>query len=110
MNLDADGQVLGHRCESCGHTTVQACHRCPKCGGEVTGASFAPSGVVWSSTVVRIPIPGREPPFGLAYVDIDDGPRILAHVRSDSVSAIPVGSRVRITANSRDGDLEVSTV
>ncbi len=105
MNLDADGRILGQRCISCGHTTTQPCHRCPKCGGEVAGANFAPSGAVWSSTVVRIPIPGREPPFGLAYVDLDDGPRILAHVQGNGDTAIPVRSRVSVT--SKDGDLEV---
>jgi uncharacterized OB-fold protein len=110
MNLDADGRVLGQRCRTCGHTTVQPCHRCPKCGGEVAGASFGPTGEVWSSTVVRIPIPGRQPPFGLAYVDLDDGPRVLAHVPGGGDTALPVGSRVSISSISRDGDLEVVTV
>ncbi|OLL75059.1 hypothetical protein Ae168Ps1_3460c [Pseudonocardia sp. Ae168_Ps1] len=54
---------------------------------------------------MRIPVPGRTPPFALAYVDLDDGPRILAHVPGPA--APPVGGRARLVAPTGSGDLAV---
>jgi uncharacterized OB-fold protein len=61
---------------------------------------------VWSATVVRIPVPGRTPPFALAYVDLDDGPRVLAHVPG-AQAAPAVGARARLVAPTDSGDLAV---
>ena len=64
---------------------------------------FGPGGTVWSSTVVRIPVAGREPPVALAYVDLDDGPRVLVHAPL-APDAPAVGSRVVLVAPTAAGD------
>ena len=74
-----DGAVVGATCERCGFSTAPATPRCPSCGGPSRAAAFAPRGTVWASTVIHIPVGERLPPFGLAYIDLEDGPRILAH-------------------------------
>lgn len=61
---------------------------------------------MWSSTVVRVPVPGRTPPYAMAYVDVDDGPRILAHVDGPA-ERIAVGTRVTLTIGDAEGDLTV---
>lgn len=94
--------VVGARCTRCGHRVAFARPRCPACRGPVEAAEFGPGGTVWSSTVVRIPVPGREPPYALAYVDLDDGPRVLTHL--DGTAAPDVGTRVRLTASAPDPD------
>jgi len=66
-------------------------------------ATFGPKGTVFSSTVLRIPVPGRTPPFTLAYVDVDDGPRILTHVAGSDEALLP-GSRVALAGWSEQGD------
>ena len=71
----------------------------------MTEAEFGPDGTVWSATVVRIPVPGRMPPYALAYVDLDDGPRVLAHADD----AVPIGARVRLK-ESTDGDVRVEVL
>jgi hypothetical protein len=68
----------------------------------VEPARFAATGTVWSSTVVAIPVGERRPPFGLAYLDLDDGPRVLVHLAEPQV--LRAGTRVRITGTDR-GDL-----
>ena len=106
--LTASGRVVGRRCAACGHVTVHPRVRCPECGDRLESTSFGPVGQVWSSTVVRIPIPEREPPFALVYVDLDDGPRLLAHVQRDGEAiAPPIGSRVRVVGMTNTGDIEV---
>lgn len=58
---------------------------------------------MFSSTVLRIPVPGRTPPFTLAYVDVDDGPRILAHVDGSDEALVPE-SRVALSGWTELGD------
>jgi uncharacterized OB-fold protein len=90
-----DGELAGGRCRICGYATAPMTPRCPNCGGVVGPASFPAGGRVWSATVIHIPVGERQPPFGLAYVDIDDGPRILAH--STGEKPLEVGARVTIS-------------
>jgi uncharacterized OB-fold protein len=52
--------------------------------------------------VVAIPVGTHRPPFGLAYVDLDDGPRVLVHLAEPAV--LELGTRVEITGTD-DGDL-----
>jgi len=66
-------------------------------------AVFGPGATVFSSTVLRIPVPDRTPPFTLAYVDVDDGPRILAHVDGPDEVLVP-GSEVVLSGWSEHGD------
>ncbi|MFC5061506.1 Zn-ribbon domain-containing OB-fold protein [Actinomycetospora atypica] len=99
--------VAGGRCRRCHEAHAFRWPRCATCGGELEPATFGPGGTVWSSTVVRIAVPGRTAPYVLAYVDLDDGPRVLAHVAptaDDAVEAVPIGSPVLLTSPSPAGD------
>jgi uncharacterized protein len=98
-----DGAVLGDRCTACRYPAAQqGLPWCPVCYAPVEADRFAPTGTVWSSTVVAIPVGDRRPPFGLAYLDLDDGPRVLVHLAEPAV--LPAGTRLRITGTDR-GDL-----
>jgi uncharacterized OB-fold protein len=104
--LEGD-QVAGVRCTACGYPAAVPRPRCPVCAADVAAASFGPEGVVWSSTVVNIPLPGREGAYGLAYVDLDDGPRILAHTEAEG-GRLEIGTRVRILSGpTESGDIAV---
>jgi hypothetical protein len=107
---DGRWQVAGARCRACRHAVAYRWPRCPVCGGTLAEVLFSSLGTVWSSTVVRIPVPGRMPPYALAYVDLDDGPRVLAHIDGGTDSPVPVGSRVELAAPSDNGDLRVETL
>ncbi|WP_344422138.1 OB-fold domain-containing protein [Pseudonocardia ailaonensis] len=98
-----DGAVLGVRCTACRYPAAQSgIPWCPSCYGPVEAARFTATGAAWSSTVVRIPVGERRPPFGLAYVDLDDGPRVLVHLAEPAV--LTLGARLRITGTDA-GDL-----
>lgn len=101
-----DGTVLldGGRCDACGYPTTAVLPRCPECGGTSVPARFGPGGTVFSATVLRVGVPGRTPPYGLAYVDVDGGPRILAHVDGDHERALPPSSRAVLCGWSEAGD------
>lgn len=106
--VDADDgpAVAGVRCTACGHPSAFPRPRCPACRGPVVPALFGPTGRVWSSTVVRIPVPGRTPPYALAYVDLDDGPRVLAGAEGDA--ALAMGTPVRLLPADPAGDVRVA--
>ena len=90
-----DGRVAGWRCGDCGHAVAQESPWCPNCSAAaLEPESFGPGGTVWAGTVVHLPVGRWLPPFGLAYVDLDDGPRVLAH--TTDVRVVPVGCRVRL--------------
>ncbi len=97
-------ELTGSRCPNCRHPMTTTPPRCPVCGHDsMEAATFGPRGTVFSSTVLRIPVPGRTPPFTLAYVDMDDGPRILAHVVGPDEALVP-GSRVVLSGWNGHGD------
>ncbi|MFZ2177856.1 MAG: OB-fold domain-containing protein [Rhodococcus sp. (in: high G+C Gram-positive bacteria)] len=103
-------QIKGWICENCRHPLALPAPWCPLCRGALHDAQWGPSGRVWSSTVLRVPLPGRTPPLILAYVDLDDGPRVLGHVSSEVVERLHVGERVTLVGPSPDGDLLFATV
>jgi uncharacterized OB-fold protein len=106
--LEPDGsvRVQGWRCTSCGHPLALAAPWCPRCRSTLEPAAFGPKGVVWASTVLRVPLPGREPPYALAYVDLDAGPRVLGHLAgSGEPHRLKAGTTVALAAPSPEGDL-----
>ncbi|MGV9671492.1 Zn-ribbon domain-containing OB-fold protein [Gordonia sp. NPDC003504] len=97
-----DGILRGARCTRCRHALPQTdVPWCPVCFGEIEPAGFAPAGTVWAATTVRMPVGRWSPPFALAYVDVDDGARVLVHVSADP--APHAGGRVSF--DGRGGDL-----
>jgi hypothetical protein len=79
--------LLGFSCKGCDRRYAIAARECRGCRGELVESVFGPTGMVWASTVVRIGSAGRTPPYTLAYVDLADGPRLLAHVAGEAVRA-----------------------
>ncbi len=83
----ADGRLAGSRCPACGLVAVPAVARCSTCWTVTeTVDDIEPVGTVWSSTVVHLPVGPYEAPFGLAYVDLDVGARVLAHTHGDTTN------------------------
>lgn len=96
--------VKGWRCTVCRHAIALPAPWCPVDREPLESQDFGPAGAVWSATVVRVPLPGRTPPYALAYVDLDDdGPRLLAHV-SATAARLHAGDRVVLAGMNAEGD------
>ena len=103
--VDGD-RIRGARCRACGYPTAPPAPWCPACHQlDTIDAAFGPGGAVWSSTVVHIPVGRWKPPYAIAYVDLDDGPRVLAHLQHPVV--LPPGTRVRVSGRTENGDIVV---
>ena len=99
--------VRGMVCTACGCPSAVRVPWCPRCQSETTERLFGPKGTVWSSTIVHLRVPNRQSPYALAYVDLDQGPRVLAHV--DAAEArLAVGQVVRLIEATADGDVQVT--
>jgi uncharacterized OB-fold protein len=101
------GRLAGSRCTACGAVAVPAVARCSACWATTDDVDdIDPVGTVWSSTIVHLPVGPYEAPFGLAYVDLDAGARVLAHTPGDAatVALVAPETRVRLEPNEH-GDL-----
>jgi uncharacterized protein len=88
--------VAGGRCTANRHPLIRLFARCPRCRGEVEAALFGPTGTIWATTRVHVPaFAGDDVPYVLAYVDLDEGPRVLLRL-TNTPDGAAVGDRVRL--------------
>jgi hypothetical protein len=107
-----EGEVLlGARCATCGHAHTIRVSRCTRCGAAgLEDARFGPEGTVWSTTTLHVASGSRSAPYTLAYVDVDGGPRVLAHVADGPRLKLRVAERVRLAGQTAAGDPLVEVV
>jgi uncharacterized OB-fold protein len=93
----ADGRLVLPVCDACGHHIWYPRSWCPVCGDEaVTWTELSGRGTVYACTVLR---KGMGPwaasaPYVAAYVELAEGPRILANVVTDDPGRVRIGDAV----------------
>lgn len=97
-----EGRLVLQRCASCGRYQFYPRPFCLACGdGAVEWVDAAGRGTVYSITTVRMSVlPDLEPPYDVALVELDEGPRFLGRT---STAGIAIGERVRAEW-ARDGE------
>jgi uncharacterized OB-fold protein len=90
------------RCLGCGHHQFPPRPHCVRCGGvELEWRRAGGEGTIYSLTVVRFPVaPELPPPYAVALVELDEGPRLLANLDGPPG---PIGARVRVAWREREG-------
>jgi uncharacterized protein len=95
-------RLVVQRCTSCGKHQFYPRPFCLSC--EATAMEWveaAGTGTIYSITTVRIPVVDElKPPYFLALVDLDEGPRLLTNIEGDSAT---IGDRVTVAWRSRNG-------
>ncbi len=94
----AEGRLVLPVCDSCGHHIWYPRSWCPVCGGpDVTWTELSGRGTVYARTVLHKAMgPWREAaPFVVAYVELDEGPRLLTNVVAADPTSVQVGDPVR---------------
>jgi len=93
----AEGRLVLPVCDACGHHIWYPRSWCPVCGGDaVTWTEMSGRGTVYACTVIR---KGMGPwaagaPYVGAYVELDEGPRILTNVVTDDPTSVRIGDAV----------------
>tara|TARA_B100000686_G_C16571515_1_gene853185 strand:+ start:226 stop:651 length:426 start_codon:yes stop_codon:yes gene_type:complete len=98
--------VVGGQCSECDYSMITAPPLCPRCGNStMKEETFGPKGKVFSSTVMHFSLEGRKGPTTLAYIDLEQGPRLLVHINNFSEDyGPPPGSIVTIVGQTEQGD------
>jgi len=78
MSADAPAGVRLGKCMTCHVRFLPVDGPCPKCGSRSTEPYVSPGiGTVLASTSLEVPPPGWQRPHPLAFVEVEDGVRLL---------------------------------
>ena len=88
------GRLLVKKCQDCGRHHHYPRGICPFCfSSAVQWTDAAGKGTIYSYTVVRRGVPE---PFCLAYVELDEGPRMLTNIVDCDLDAVRIGQPVQV--------------
>lgn len=89
------GELVIQRCGACRSATAQPVVLCPKCGAPaLSWEQSSGRGTVYSVTVVRSG-PGRDAPYCVALVDLEEGPRLMSRVEGLPPEEVRIGVAVK---------------
>lgn len=94
------GVLLVPHCNACGEAFWYPRSFCPFChSGDLDWRESSGSGAIYSFTVVeRAGGPWEAAlPYVVAYVELDEGPRLLTNIVDCDPTALTVGQRVSVT-------------
>ncbi len=76
------GELRLQRCDDCSHVYFPPRPFCPACGSRAVSV-FKASGkaILYSYVISHRPAPGFTPPFAVAVVELEEGPRMMSNIR-----------------------------
>ena len=94
----AEGRLMLVRCDACQSVVWYPRGFCPDCGGRaLTWFEATGLGTVYSFTITRRGLgPWKDAgAYVMAYVELDEGPRVLTNIVGCAVDDVAIGQRVR---------------
>jgi uncharacterized OB-fold protein len=75
------GELRLQRCDDCAHVYFPPRPFCPRCGHREVEV-FCASGraALYSYVIHHRPAPGFEPPYAIAVVELEEGPRMMTNI------------------------------
>jgi uncharacterized OB-fold protein len=103
----AAGELRVQHCPSCDALRHPPGPMCPACGAEKQDWIVASGrGAVFSYVVHHHPkVPGHEPPFVVALVELEEGVRILGNLVDVDPGAVTIGQPVEVAFTKIDEEL-----
>lgn len=99
----AEGRLVIPSCVACEHYIWYPRANCPSCGAAAHWREVSGRGVVYTYTICHRG--GGEyadaVPYVLAYVELDEGPRVMTNVVDCDAADVSIGSAVRAVFHSR---------
>lgn len=102
-------KVLGYQhCDDCGTVVFYPRRHCTGClGSNLTWQASAGEGSIYSFSVIRQsyhPFFRTKVPFAVAWIDLDEGPRILSNITGvgDPSAELSIGQRVQVDWEEHD--------
>lgn len=89
----AEGRLLIKRCGACGEPHYYPRALCPFClSADTRWEEATGTGAIYSLSIMRR---GKDAPYTLAYVTLDEGPAVLTNLDGDP-DRLAIGQRVRV--------------
>jgi uncharacterized OB-fold protein len=95
----AAGDFLLPKCTSCGRHHWYPRPKCPFCFGDCDWTKSAGTGQVYSYSVMR----AAKPAFVIAYVALDEGPKVLTNITGTAPEDVTIGMRVKVQFKPTEG-------
>jgi uncharacterized OB-fold protein len=95
----ADGRLLLKRCDDCGTVSWYPKFLCASCGSlHLLSFDASGRGEVYSFTVVHrgLGVYAEAAPYVIAYVELEEGPRVLTNIVGCAPDVVHIGQRVRL--------------
>jgi uncharacterized OB-fold protein len=93
----SEGRFVLQRCESCDIVVWFPRKHCPECWSEtLTNFDASGGGTVYSFTIIRKVANDykQATPFVVAYVELDEGPRVMTNIVGCDVESVQIGMPV----------------
>jgi hypothetical protein len=75
------GELRLQKCDSCHSIYFPPRPFCPECGArEVSLVTASGRATLHSYVINHLPSPGFEPPFAIAVVELEEGPRLMSNI------------------------------
>jgi uncharacterized OB-fold protein len=102
----AAGSMLLTRCTLCANVVWYPRFFCPGCGATTEAFAASGRGTIYSYTVIHR---GEGPyaqagPYLLAYVELEEGPRVLTNIVDVAPEDVGIGDRVTVVFNPASPD------
>ena len=76
-----EGELRLQRCKSCEQAYFPPRPFCPECSSrDVEVFKASGKGTLYSYVINHLKSPGYEPPFAIAVVELEEGPRLMANI------------------------------
>jgi uncharacterized OB-fold protein len=95
-------------CDDCGHNYFPPRPFCPKCGSRSVSVKKASGkGTLHSYVIHHRPRAGFEPPYAIAVVELDEGPRMMTNIVEceQTPEALQLDMSVEVTFEAQNDDI-----
>jgi len=76
-----EGEIRLQRCDACAKAYFPPRPFCPACGGrKVSVFKASGRGKLYSYVIHHRPVPGFTPPYAIAVVELEEGPRMMTNI------------------------------
>ena len=105
-----EGRLVVQRCSACGHHQFYPRPFCLACEElDLEWVDAAGTGAIYSMTTVHLRVsPELEPPYVVALVELDEGPRLLTRLVDEDGApvrgGVEIGDRVTVAWHDRGDD------
>ncbi len=104
------GELRLQKCDACAKTYFPPRPFCPGCGSrKVSVFRASGKGKLYSYVISHRPAPGFTPPYCIAVVELDEGPRLMSNIVEceQTPEALQLDMKLEVTFEKLDDDISL---